>query len=223
MVTYDYIGGRVAQRDYPVAEVAFEPDYDNLGRVTVHRTYDYGPDPDEDVVKFEYFYETDENNIDKKYLKHRGANEYNDYDYDDLDRLTGVTYHDSDTEAFNMDDLGNRDGNQTLRDDGTVNFTVDDDTNRYTAIGGNSISHDDAGNMTVDKDSYQYTYDYENRIVKIEDVSDVEVATYAYDALGRRIRKIDSVADETTLYYYNPSWQCLAEYDDANSLLLCKD
>ena len=36
---------------------------------------------------------------------------------------------------------------------------------------------------------------------------------YAYDALGRRIRKIDRVAnpDETTLYYYNNNWQILAE------------
>ena len=114
-----------------------------------------------------------------------------------------------------MDDLGNRDGNQTLRDDGTVNFTVDDDTNRYTAIGGNNISHDDAGNLTVDKDGYQYSYDYENRIVLIEDVNDVTVATYAYDALGRRIHKVDSVASETTLYYYNPEWQVLAEFSGA--------
>jgi hypothetical protein len=45
-----------------------------------------------------------------------------------------------------MDDLGNRSGNQTLRSDGTVNFTLDlacpersrGNTNRYTSIGGNS-------------------------------------------------------------------------------------
>ncbi|MCD4737473.1 MAG: hypothetical protein K8R53_15625 [Bacteroidales bacterium] len=39
---------------------------------------------------------------------------------------------------------------------------------------------------------------------------------YAYDALGRRIRKIDRVAnpDETTLYYYNNNWQVLAETDE---------
>ncbi len=78
--------------------------------------------------------------------------------------MTDVAYHDSSTELFVMDALGNRTGNQTLRDDGAVNFTVDSATNRYTAIGGNSISHDD-----VDKDGCQNTYDYENRVVKIED------------------------------------------------------
>jgi len=41
--------------------------------------------------------------------------------------------------------FGNRTGNQVLRSDGTVNFTVQSSTNRYTAIGGHSISHDDAG------------------------------------------------------------------------------
>ena len=41
---------------------------------------------------------------------------------------------------------------------------------------------------------------------------------FAYDALGRRIRKIDSAASETTLYYYNYNWQVLTEYDDSNNL-----
>ena len=57
-----------------------------------------------------------------------------------------------------------------------MNFVVDDDTNRYTSIGGNSITHDDAGNVTADKDGYTYEYDYENRIVKIEDSSSNDVA-----------------------------------------------
>jgi RHS repeat-associated protein len=135
---------------------------------------------------------------------------------DDLDRLTDVTYHDSDTEAFVMDALGNRTGNQTLREDGTVNFTVDSLTNRYTSIGASSISHDDAGNLTVDKDGYQYTYDYENRVARIykmDGQSEINVAQYVYDALGRRIGKWDAVASEATFCYYNDGWQVLAEYD----------
>jgi YD repeat-containing protein len=75
----------------------------------------------------------------------------------------------------------------------------------------------DAGNLTTDKDGYTYEYDYENRVVRIEDSSSNEVAEYAYDALGRRIRVIDSKASTTTLYYYNPEWQVLAEYDNSNN------
>jgi len=168
------------------------------------------------VVQFGYSYVEDENNIYRKTFDHRSGDPYNEYSYDDLDRLTGVTYHDTDAEAFVMDDLGNRIGDQTLRADGTVNFAVDSTTNRYTSIAGNSITHDDAGNMTGDKDGYVYFYDYENRIVKIEDLSSSTVATFEYDALGRRIRKVDTVAAVTTLYYYDPDWRCLEERDGSD-------
>jgi len=149
-----------------------------------------------------------------------------EYTYDDLDRLTDAEYLvDNGTpdreDSFAMDSLGNKTGSQTLSDD-TVNFTVDSSTNRYTAIGGHSISHDDAGNLTVDKDGYKYSYDYENRVVKIEKPDGLggwdDVAEMAYDALGRRIRVIDSAASVTTVYYYNSEWQCLAEYNGAGAL-----
>jgi YD repeat-containing protein len=94
-------------------------------------------------------------------------------------------------------------------------MTVQSSTNRYTSIGGHSITHDDAGNLTVDRQRYVYFHDYENRVVKIKDSSSNAVAEYAYDALGRRIRMIDSAASTTTLCCYNPDWQCLAEYDAA--------
>ena len=129
-----------------------------------------------------------------------------------------MAYDDTDTEAFVMDDLGSRTGDQTLRADGTVNFAVDSTTNRYTSIAGSPITHDAAGNMTGDKDGYVYFYDYENRIVKIEDDASSTVATFEYDALGRRIRKVDAVAAVTTLYYYDPDWRCLEERDGSDIL-----
>ena len=55
-----------------------------------------------------------QDNIYRKTFDHRTSGPYNEYTYDDLDRLTAVTYHDSDTEAFDIDDLGNRDGNQSM-------------------------------------------------------------------------------------------------------------
>ena len=175
-------------------------------------------DYDPSIAKFDYTYVANENNIYRKTFDHRTNDEYNQYAYDDLDRLTAVTYHDSDAEAFNMDVLGNRDGDQTLRDDGTVNFTVNDDTNRYTAIGGNSISHDNAGNTIVDQNGYQYWYDYENRIIRIDDSEDEAVATFEYDALGRRIRKVVYGSPTyTEYYYYNDKWQVLAEEYDGTS------
>ena len=68
-----------------------------------------------------------------------------------------------------------------------------------------------------DRQGYVYEYDYENRIVKIKEGNN-DRAEFAYDALGRRIRKIDSVASETTLYYYDQNWRVLAEYDGSNNI-----
>ena len=38
------------------------------------------------------------------------------------------------------------------------------------------------------------------------------MAEFDYDALGRRIRKYDGIADANTFYYYNYNWQVLCEY-----------
>ncbi|MHC4648458.1 MAG: hypothetical protein ACYTBJ_23615, partial [Planctomycetota bacterium] len=99
-----------------------------------------------------------------------------------------------------------------VRDGNDVNYVIDYLTNRYSKVGDANITYDQAGNLATDKDGYGYEYDYENRIVQINDVNGTTVAEFAYDALGRRIRKIDSVASETTDYYYNDKWQVLCEY-----------
>jgi len=77
-------------------------------------------------------------------------------------------------------------------------------TTRHNSIDSNVLEYDAAGNLTTDKDGYIYEYDYENRIVKITKTGQTK-AEFAYDALGRRIRKI--AGDQTTLYYNNPNWQ----------------
>ena len=54
-----------------------------------------------------------------------------------------------------------------------------------------TFSHDDAGNL-VDDGTFVYVYDAWHRLVKAQASadSDVTVGTYAYDALGRRIKKV---------------------------------
>ena len=95
-------------------------------------------------------------------------------------------------------------------------YDIDELTNRYEEISTISLEYDNAGNLTKDKDGYEYEYDYENRIVKITKSSGtVNVAAYAYDALGRRIKKVDyyPTPDVITHYYHNPNWQVMCEYD----------
>ena len=37
--------------------------------------------------------------------------------------------------------------------------------------------------------------------------------------IGRRIKKVDSKASETTYYYYNDQWQVLAEDDSSDNII----
>lgn len=41
---------------------------------------------------------------------------------------------------------------------------------------------------------------------------------FTYDALGRRIRKIDLVSNKTNTYYYNDNWQVLCDYKTSTTL-----
>ena len=71
-------------------------------------------------------------------------------------------------------------------------------------------TYDNAGKLTTDKDGYEHEYDYENRILKIEDSNSSTVAEFAYDALSRRFEKKDVIdPNNTTRYYYSTKWQVL--------------
>jgi len=115
-----------------------------------------------------------------------------------------------------MDKLGNRDQVHT-RDGNNVDYVIDDLTNRYDSVGGSTLTYDAAGNLTKDKQGYQYYYDYENRIIKIAKNGQTK-AEFTYDALGRRVKKTDSITSvNTRCYYYNYNWQILSEFDGSGA------
>ncbi|MBI9019489.1 MAG: hypothetical protein JEZ07_19745 [Phycisphaerae bacterium] len=66
--------------------------------------------------------------------------------------------------------------------------------------------------MLTDHRGYNYRWDYENRLVAIDDGTNL-VAEFEYDVFGRRIWKDDITAGKTTCYWYNNKWQVLAESD----------
>ena len=213
LVTYKYVGSRVAQRSYtpPSPDVIYKPVYDNLGRIV-------DANSGASIARFTYEYDPNTNNITKQTYIHRTYDPCTDFTYDNLDRLTVAEYGIQDNnEVFTIDDLGNRE-KVNGRDGNDVTYSIDNLTNRYNNVGGNSLTYDAAGNLIADKDGYKYEYDYENRIVRIKDVNDVNVATFSYDALGRRIEKKDCIdASKTRRYYYNNNWQVLCEYDGSNN------
>ena len=174
------------------------------------------------MAQFGYGYDS-RGNIDEQTFAHRPlvgnapAEPTSSYGYDDLDRLTDVTYFDTsaDTESFEYDILGNRE-EVGLRDGSIDIYSVNSNNNRYNSVGGVSLSYDDAGNLTQDENGYMYSWDHDNHLTEVKDSSLNLVAEYVYDALGRRVRKTEyinggtSTSQVQTDYYYN-GWQLLTE------------
>jgi len=137
-----------------------------------------------------------------------------DYDYDDFHRLTGVAYTTS-AEGMGYDFLGNR----TVYADRFGGFTTYDDNclNEYSSIypAEELPGYDAAGNLTRTEYGYGLFYDYEHRLVEVRDPADVVLATYTYDALGRRVT--ETRGGETTRFYYYDH-NVIAEYDQFDRL-----
>ena len=103
---------------------------------------------------------------------------------------------DADESAFVLDGAGNW---ASRADDGQPLAFARNEVNEYTAIGGAAQTHDDNGNRRSDA-AGRYVYDVSNRLVRVDTPAGVEVARYAYDALGRRI-SVRRGADTVRAYY----------------------
>lgn len=199
LVDYSYAGSMVTGREYPQADVTFTPEYDDFGRVTRHTTVNSS----NAGVDFAYEYDDNGNITQQDYL-HRGGQPVNAFDYDDLNRLWKADYgFGGGYEQFNYDLLGNRGSVvDTRAGGGTCNYTHNV-ANEYLTVCSVSVAHDDAGNLMADHRGYVYEYDMENRLTKVSRSDSTLVATFEYDALGRRIEKVDTIAGITKRYYYD--------------------
>ena len=123
------------------------------------------------------------------------------YDYDDTYQFTDFKKGNISTGAFpnqstfNYDPLGNR---QQVISDSILTTYSSNEMNEYTAISGKSAPVYDANGNLIEDGNFTYQYDFENRLVS---VNDGNIANYQYDPLGRRISKI--TATGTTKYFYD--------------------
>ena len=98
----------------------------------------------------------------------------------------------------------------------TTGYTVGTG-NELTNSPGVTYTYDNDGNMitaTTESGTTTYTYDYENRLTNVE-IDGTMVATYTYDALGRRIGIEDSCTQTWTVF--NGSSPDANPYADFNS------
>ena len=117
------------------------------------------------------------------------------YSYDGLDRLTSASCT-SWSHTYSYDKVGNR----TAKDGATYTINA---VNQVTELSdGTSFTYDSNGNRTQKtkgSDTWVYTYDYSNRLTKVEKNSET-LGEYVYDGNGRRIQATEG--NETTTYIY---------------------
>lgn len=111
-------------------------------------------------------------------------------------------------DAYAYDNIGNL---LYSADHSATNTYVSSNRNQYTSILRESVScepiYDLDGNMTQHGD-WTYNFDAGNRLISVSS-KDTLVATFAYDAQGRRVKKV--TADGTHRYFYD-GWLLVYEH-----------
>ncbi len=117
---------------------------------------------------------------------------------------------------------------ETFTYDSVSNRTTDSDYSNYSYNSNNQLTsydsitfnYDKNGNLTKKtqngSDITTYTFDYENKITRI-DYPDETYSAYKYDALGRRIEKRDRSGNINCYYYDGQNF--VAEHDGSNNLV----
>ncbi|MCC7292344.1 MAG: hypothetical protein IT449_09825 [Phycisphaerales bacterium] len=163
-------------------------------------------------------------------------NQIDAYDYDTLHRLTKIDYNNpgvtTGDEVYVYDSLGNRVTYTDQRNSITRTY-ANNEANEYTSVASYAVTHDAAGNLSKQVlngsgDAYVYTYDCDNRLLQVDydpnSGSNTTVATFAYDALGRKITArtvYDGTTDSITKDYrfYHDGQVEIADYESDNSTL----
>lgn len=117
------------------------------------------------------------------------------YGYDAISQLTSFKRGTTVDNTYQFDPLGNR---LKVVENGVATNYRSNRINGYTSISGGisfTPKYDANGNLLNDA-GHQYKYDLNNKLSEV----DTNIASYAYDALGRRISKTTSSG--TTSFYY---------------------
>lgn len=159
------------------------------------------------VVGLTYNYGSSNNNGNLQSVSYSGGglSYTQSFGYDQLNRLT--TSNENGGASWSQTNAYDRYGNRWIDLGGGNQSLYFNTNNRITNAG---YSYDSAGNLLNDG-VHTYTYDGENKISKVDNVS-----AYIYDGEGQRVRKL---VGENLRLVYGIGGQQLAEFDGANGTL----
>jgi hypothetical protein len=128
------------------------------------------------------------------------------FGYDGLNRLT--TSQENSGSSWSQTNGYDRYGNRWIDlGGGNQSLYFSTSSNRISSSG---FSYDAAGNLTNDT-VHAYSFDAENKIVKVDNVS-----AYVYDGEGQRVRKL---IGENLRFVYDMQGKEVAEFDGSNGNL----
>ena len=134
------------------------------------------------------------------------------YQYDELQRLSGAINPLGSDEAYSFDPLGNR--LTAAGVPGTWSYNANNELEGYDNV---AFSYDDNGNTTrksIGTQESNYIYDVEDRLVRAEDGLGAEIAIYYYDPFGRRLYK---EVDGIRTYFVYSNEGLIGEYDETGA------
>jgi len=146
------------------------------------------------------------------------------YSYDQFNRLTGSNKNSGQSVfSYAYDRFGNR-WQQNGSNSFIATFTGNNPGNPQNNNRMDGYSYDAAGNMTSDGNNV-YTYDAENRItqVNLPGTGGALVATYVYDADGRRVQKTSTVGNGsdpagTWIYFYDLAGRLVQKFTSPGNI-----
>jgi RHS repeat-associated protein len=167
--------------------------------------------------RFQYGYDRDSNRVYQDNLLNAAFGEV--YTYDNFNQISsfqrgtlnanknGIVGTANRSQTWNFDAAGNW---TSVISDGSTQSRTANAQNEITSISGATTpAYDANGNTTGDETGRQLLYDAWNRLVAVKDSGGTTIASYEYDALGRRASEAKS--GTTRDFYYSDQWQVLEE------------
>jgi RHS repeat-associated protein len=191
-----------------------EYEYDDANRLTL-----LANKKSDDTVLSSFTYEVDKTGNRTKRTRDSGLGSEKQlrYTYDNIYEITEVYQLEPSTETletFSYDNVGNR---TTDADYSDYSYNSNNQLTSYDSM---ALEYDKNGNLTKrtedETDITMATFDYENRLVRI-DYPNEEYSAYKYDALGRRIEQRMRSGNIRRFYYDQQN--LIAAYDGSNALL----
>ena len=134
--------------------------------------------------------------------------------FDAQNRLTHWTRSNGDAQSWSLSPVNDW---QSVTTNGVTQQRTHGPTHEIQSIDATPLQHDSRGNMTQDNRGASFSFDADNMLSAFaaNGVASLQNATYAYDALGRRVSKTVAAANETdppkTTIFVLANQQVLAE------------